>query len=519
MRRKAQLTILIILGVLILIVVGLVVYLAARPVKEDVEKETQQTINLANVKQQAESYMQDCLNELTLQANIEYGVLNNEDTRFRYETYIYNHLSDCDLNNIKEMIGAEIVTDYSSSSTTVAFDNSNNIIVSVELPITIAKQDSQIELREFSTKFNVNYYFELPMSAGRLTRDHTISLDDSTSLTFYSGTEITPHVDRISFFILDRSYGFSPSNEVVVGNRVYVISPQHLVFSQPVKITMRYSQENKPNSLNYNQIRASKSPGLEWTQLDSLTSTSGAVAGMFSNTNNPYFAATFNIGDVPVNEQYTAFDNAYYDFGTGLFVSGDIYDYLTTSYSINELRPITREITTEKPGFDPITYQLFSFRSRSTEKLVIIKDLSHRCSTDDVFGVLLSENNRYNFTNDNGCTLAVDPARQRIEFSFTTDEYYKISLANDYCYEINIENSGWEELVPVTAEDRSRLTIMIPQTNTTEDSEGNLDITYYPQPGDYVLWGPSDKIYSGVTVSMNCYNSFNQFNIPRFSVQ
>lgn len=505
MGKKGQLTLLIILGVFILIVLIFIIFLSSRSAKQAIQTETKKPINLMNAKTQAENYLTECVNELTLSINRNSGVKIGESTLSEYRFYLIGNLDKCDLNNIKETLGAdEIITDYSTSEVTVEPDSDNNILVKITLPVTLKKGDSEIKFSEFSSKFVINSFFDLPVdNTGKFTQSFKARLSDGALLSFEKDTVMTPASTWIKLSAIDLRFGFTLDNNIIIGNRVYEVLPKGTTFSKNVKIEIPYDKQDVPGSYT---PKASQYGALNWNSIDSGSCRPDTVCGSFKDTNGNLFAATLDASLIPTSDQYMYICNVltcnvgnaigYYDYTNGIFVPQLIFYELKASYPASEIKPLTRSIFSESDGTN---FQLFSFRDSSKEDVVMV----HIDSTGTSKVLTLTREADGTYT---------DRLNNLVFSENEAGIHYAPEL---FCSMIHIDNSLHENLITVFEPPLSFLDYYIQVPQIIRDSNGNI----YPVPSDghYQLYGPS-QLHSGSTLSFDCLEGYHKRNIPKFKI-
>ncbi len=239
-QKRAQISVFIIIGILVLLVAGLVLYARQAAIANPVTPAEQ--ISLSSEMASAEVFVNQCLKKVADDAIGRYGF---EDT------YAEINIRDAIEKEVPECTGG--FASFKEQGITItagkpeAGVNIYPTSVSINLKYPLSIQDGQKKGSVSEFRYAYARVKSMQTSGGQVLRAASLmSTDKSEEFYFPAGIMITDYngnpVDVVKLTEQDRSELAFPEN--VVSSRVFEITPSQ--FSEPVKVTLSYP-ENYPN--------------------------------------------------------------------------------------------------------------------------------------------------------------------------------------------------------------------------------------------------------------------------------
>jgi len=217
MKKKAQLTLILIIG-LLLIIITTFVFVRLNQGKTDIIKTTSTNqISFELSKETFQDYFDQCGRDSVISANEEYGI--RESNKLEYENYVSLKVQYCMdplLNDFKEI---EYNINKGSVKTTVAF-NEDTISVNVDYPISITKDDIGFDFENYKITFpRENFIRIVNMDNQEVLLPSTdkkaqIIVPAQTSITDKNGNPIT----SLSIKLIDKNFdGLENNVKILTG--------------------------------------------------------------------------------------------------------------------------------------------------------------------------------------------------------------------------------------------------------------------------------------------------------------
>ncbi len=278
MFKKSQISAFIILGLILIISTGLILYVNSNDKKttEDIKQTEIAKGDEAAVKQ----FTQSCINNLIDEGLILYGV-------DKIDNYIEDNLKDC--TDFKDIKSLNVEEGKVLSQATLSEDG-KILSVKVNYPLIVSSGNSVITISDFIVKYEMPKTINIPLEEGKVSRDIKISSRDSKSmLEIPKGVEIKDKdgnpLDSITIIIKENN---AADHIPLATHVIYQFTPEGATFDPPIKISIRYDESLIREGFNERDIRvATTSDGTYWTFLisdvDPLTNTVSSEITHFSD--------------------------------------------------------------------------------------------------------------------------------------------------------------------------------------------------------------------------------------------
>ncbi|MBN2368391.1 hypothetical protein JXC34_05215 [Candidatus Woesearchaeota archaeon] len=236
MKNKSQLTIFFIIGLLVIIVVGVVLYSLNSQKKEDIVAESATDSKLSQNILLLNRMMEQCVKKLTKEV-IHYSYMNP----YKIGLYINTNIEKCMDWDFITFDGSNI--ERRSPSTYVFIDDS--ILVHVNMFINLTEKDETYEATDFiytiprktSIKILQDSYGRVKKEVILLSTflDAQISIPEGTIITDESGNPLI--IDEISLTIIQTPEIIQPYTAYTTQ---YIPGPSGIHFTQPVVLKQYY---------------------------------------------------------------------------------------------------------------------------------------------------------------------------------------------------------------------------------------------------------------------------------------
>jgi hypothetical protein len=240
MQKKAQVSVFVIVGVVVVILLGVFLFFSSKNQFGDTESYAKQ--QYFNAQQtQLDTFIYECVRQTTIDAETKLGISESVSGPL-ITLYLDNNLPACfdDFKELKKQ-GYRIETGELKAKVRVLPEQ---IIAEITYPITAVKGDSEM-------RFSYRYY-EFPRVVMETLNQNgpttVVSADGSLILEIPQGTVATLNgnsVDKVGLMVLDRNFE-GLSNSVLAGMLAFEGLPQGTKFSKPVKITRYYKDFDVP---------------------------------------------------------------------------------------------------------------------------------------------------------------------------------------------------------------------------------------------------------------------------------
>jgi exopolysaccharide biosynthesis protein len=238
MGKRGSISLFVILGVFILLVAW-----GAFVGRPEISGQVQDEAAFAGVLDRARSYVEVCLEQVTLDAVDAYGFIGSER---KISDHIDSNMLDC-LNRFEliSSLGNEVQYDEPISSVILS-DNALN--VEVYFPITLNSGDKKVTFERFA--YNLQRRTSVDVEAGIL-RAGTVLFSEDNDLVLRAEQDTVVVVSsgstsqKISVKMNDREYN-GLENSIVYGNIIYEGLGEGVKFSPPLKATLRIRRIDLP---------------------------------------------------------------------------------------------------------------------------------------------------------------------------------------------------------------------------------------------------------------------------------
>ena len=234
MKKKAQISIYVIIGILVLIVLSSL-FFVKQTAQETQLAQSQYVFEMGPKQSSLESLIGECVKQNVIQGEILYG-LRRDWSPDRIKSYIEQKLPTCIDSFAKEQ---KYKTNYGEINVGVEIDQ-EALMVYVNYPMEFSKKDSLLRFEQQEYKFPRTVMETIyPSKTTRI-----VSADGTMILEIPPGTIATlngQQIDRVGIKQLDREFN-ALSNSVVAGMLAFNGIPNGVVFSKPIKITKFYTE-------------------------------------------------------------------------------------------------------------------------------------------------------------------------------------------------------------------------------------------------------------------------------------
>jgi len=234
MKKAQAISLFLIVGVIILISFGIIIYLKVGLTKKTTEIST----NFETQKVQLASQIEDCIRIETKEAVNLYG-LNYWSSKEEIEYYIESNLDDCIDFETFENVGLEITRGEIKANTT---KSGNYLEVVVDYPMILSNKISSAEIENFI--YNMEISKEKYIDKRHVWEDTVIELKDAgVKLEIPEGTLIEGGKNIVEAYF-DRG----------VSNILYELGPDSASFSKPVKLSIEYDEDILPEGFTEDDL-------------------------------------------------------------------------------------------------------------------------------------------------------------------------------------------------------------------------------------------------------------------------
>ena len=250
--KKAQLTIILIIGLLFIIIATFVFVRVNQSKKNIIETSSSQQQSFEFNKENFQDYFNQCSRNSIINANEEFGI--RQSNKKNYENYVSLKIKYCMDPLLNEFKKSNYSIDEGSVRTTVAF-NEKTISVNVDYPIKISKEDIDFDFENYKITFpRENYISIVNMDDQEILLPSTdkrvqIIVPAETSIIDKHGNSIT----SLSIKLIDKNFD-GLENKVVVGNLIYEIQPKGAKFSKPIELSIDFRNKDIPQTVNENSL-------------------------------------------------------------------------------------------------------------------------------------------------------------------------------------------------------------------------------------------------------------------------
>ncbi|MBN2422016.1 hypothetical protein JXB41_02215 [Candidatus Woesearchaeota archaeon] len=235
MKKRGQLTIFIIIGLLILIVFGLIMCSIGKS-KEELKYEQEKIVNLDAQRESIENFVSICLRRLFEEAKDKFGI--DESQKGNYINYIKENIMDCVDFDLLESGGLDV---YPGVDINPEVDITENVAyVKLNWKLTLKKAGSEIILDEFTYSFPRVFEIELPLDPSGKTTDPIgiSSPDDDLTIIIPEGTLISNCPQPISIYV--DNIEDSERDEANICNIKYDLTDHGCEFNPPAEVHFTY---------------------------------------------------------------------------------------------------------------------------------------------------------------------------------------------------------------------------------------------------------------------------------------
>ena len=240
MKKRGQVTIFIILGILFVVIFFFLSYI------QTIEKpEVELPIDAAPIK----SFTNSCIKSTLEQGLFDVGYANF----VTLENYMNNNIKIC-IKGFSVFQGINITGEDISSNINLT-QNNQTLITNIEYPLTIKQQGSTSKLNEFYLSYDLTSQINLQTVNG-ITQSQTSinSQNMAVVLNIPSGVNATIEGNYLNLINIEIKNSAN-YNGPVIGQLVYDLKPDGSVFNPPIKLTIEYDESDIPPGMDENDLK------------------------------------------------------------------------------------------------------------------------------------------------------------------------------------------------------------------------------------------------------------------------
>ncbi|MBT3720972.1 hypothetical protein HN789_06780 [archaeon] len=252
MKKRAQVTIYIIISLVFVFLLAFY-FLTQKDIQDgslDVAQETMQTSQM-NV--DTKSYIRNCI-DLTLQKHMADTGLS-DSTKEEYEIYVEDGVVECIDGLFSKLRDQTYEVSTGEIKARIEL-NEETIIVEINYPITLKKDNSKVEYDSFLETFKKTAWVEFP--GGAIEEDTVVfSSDKRAYIVLPAGVKMKDQngqpIEKMGIKVRDKHFD-GLENGVVIGNLVFEGLPDGLQFSQPVEMAVEFRPQDIPEGINLEDL-------------------------------------------------------------------------------------------------------------------------------------------------------------------------------------------------------------------------------------------------------------------------
>ncbi|MBN2368119.1 thrombospondin type 3 repeat-containing protein [Candidatus Woesearchaeota archaeon] len=270
MKKKSQITIYVILGILLVFLIAVGAYYAANSARILVFSEQKEEA-FSDVSQDTlNGAMDNCIRTFVFSSIDEFGFC---DTESEYEQQILGNLSRCMNFDFYRAQNFHVIAKEKPDEVNVDI-NGDRISVNVKYPILMAKSDKRMRFEERTFTFPLDNSVSLQLdSDSRTTKDFVlISRDNDLELEIPKGTRVTSSKgvpEDISVKIMQ----VCPHNPGILGRVKYNFTPDELYFEPDAYITIKYEDTDIAKHASEERFKLAYLNGTYWEKIPSSADT------------------------------------------------------------------------------------------------------------------------------------------------------------------------------------------------------------------------------------------------------
>ena len=254
MNKKAQVSLYIILGLIIVLLVALF-YLSFSN-QDNLEEEFRKVSTLSEMRIDMHAYIKTCIRDAVKDGMSRAGI--RQDTIEEYEQIVEDEVVKCtdSLFEILKTQGKDISTGVINSQIQL---NDETVIIEVDYPITISTNSQKAKFQFFEETFDKTIIHKIP---GGIVLEETkiISNNRKAQIKIPEGVKITDRegnqIGQVGLKVEDLHFD-GLENNVVIGNIVYEGLPDGAFFSEPVEISIEFDEKDIPEGFTKENLRVS----------------------------------------------------------------------------------------------------------------------------------------------------------------------------------------------------------------------------------------------------------------------
>ncbi len=251
--KKTQISVFLIIGILILLFSILVFSFYSEKKQTVYQKGILESNQGLYSQGYIRAYITTCIRETAVKAMEETGI--REETKEAFETIISQGVKECTSDLLTRLKNQNYNIQEKEIFSQIEIDE-ETVLIKVNYPLIIENENQRIEIDSVEVMFDLTTSEKI---SGGITKKETIivSGDGKAELIIPEGIKITDKegnpVERISLKLKDLHFD-GLNNGVVLGNTIYEALPDGVVFSEPVKLSLEFRQEDL-NGRDINLVR------------------------------------------------------------------------------------------------------------------------------------------------------------------------------------------------------------------------------------------------------------------------
>jgi len=289
MKKGAQITIFIVLGIVLLLTFGLLLHtsnhLKTRQLEPEISEIT--SFDIGPIK----AYVSSCLDTSLKEGVLYTGLIEND-----LNNYLTNYIEGCVNLEIFENQGLRIEEGVIESDVQIT---DRMVLVDLDYPLSISKKQQSAKLDRFSSSLKLIESSQLiPIGTQITTDDESLQLNIPSNINALLDNNL---VSDVSIQIVN-----SNGDPNIFSPIIYNLQPSEVTFEPPLTLELRYEDSNLPDGFDENNLRilTRQNSSYEWrpmlTNVDVITNTLTADISHFSDV---------GIGSVENEECYEELTN------------------------------------------------------------------------------------------------------------------------------------------------------------------------------------------------------------------
>ncbi|AJF61630.1 TPA: hypothetical protein HA239_03935 [Candidatus Woesearchaeota archaeon] len=226
MRRKSQVAVFVIVGLLIVVFVSILI-----SVKNiSLGRESADAKLFSANRDRLQRFLDECTENAAVRSNVAYGM--NKQSRQEYESYFENELHTCMQNLVSTFEEQALVIGLGAPSAETQI-NEDNIVFSINYPISLSNKELSYEIADYTYIFDKTHTVAIEKEKPMLSSDELVNIyaDEDTKLADIKNSRAS----EITIKVFDKRE--LPENANLLGNLGYGISPGNYFANDTIELS------------------------------------------------------------------------------------------------------------------------------------------------------------------------------------------------------------------------------------------------------------------------------------------